>query len=264
MENIRKTRQICNKYGIPLFLDACRFAENAYFIKKREKGYADVPVKSIVQEMFTYADGATMSAKKDAIVNMGGFLALNDDALASKARNLLIVTEGFPTYGGLAGRDLEAIAQGLDEVLDEHYLEYRLRSVEYLGERLTEAGVPILQPPGGHAIYLNAKRFLPHIPPDQYPGQSLAVELFRHGGVRSVEIGSVMFGKYDQSGKLIPAAMELVRLAIPRRVYTQSHIDYVIEVGIEVFQNRHHLKGYRIVEEPPMLRHFTARFEQMN
>jgi len=264
MENIRQTRRLCNRHGIPLFLDACRFAENAYFIKKREKGYDAVSVKSIVQEMFSYADGSTMSAKKDGIVNMGGFLALNDDALASKARNLLIVTEGFPTYGGLAGRDLEAIAQGLDEVLDEHYLEYRLRSVEYLGERLTQAGVPILQPPGGHAIYLNARRFLPHIPPDQYPGQSLAVELFRYGGVRSVEIGSVMFGKYDQSGKLIPAPMELVRLAIPRRVYTQSHIDYVVEVGVEVFQNRDRLKGYRIVDEPPLLRHFTARFEQMN
>ena len=261
MGNIRETRRLCSQYGIPLFFDACRFAENAYFIKLREPGYADRPVKSIVQEMFSYADGATMSAKKDAIVNMGGFLALNDAALAAQARNLLIVTEGFPTYGGLAGRDLEAIAQGLDEVLDEHYLQYRIRSTAYLGERLAEHGVPILQPPGGHAIYLNAKKFLPHIPLDRYPGQSLSVELFRRGGIRSVEIGSVMFGKYDAEGKLVPARMELVRLAIPRRVYTQSHIDYVIEAVVEVFANRAALPGYRIVEEPPMLRHFTAKFE---
>lgn len=261
MQNIRETKAVCTKHGIPLFLDACRFAENAYFIKKREKGYADVPVKDIVKEMFSYADGSTMSAKKDAIVNMGGFLALNDEALATQARNLLIVTEGFPTYGGLAGRDLEAIAQGLEEVLDEHYLHYRIRSVEYLGERLSTAGVPILQPPGGHAIYLNAKKFLPHVPVEEYPGQSVVVELYRLGGIRSVEIGSVMFGKYDQQGKLIPARMELVRLAIPRRVYTQSHIDYVIEVVIEAHQRQNVLKGYRIIEEAPMLRHFTAKFE---
>ncbi len=260
MKNIRETREICRRYGIPLFLDACRFAENAAFIKKREAGYASRPVKEIVQEMFSYADGATMSAKKDAIVNMGGFLALNDNALALQARNLLIVTEGFPTYGGLAGRDLEAIAQGLDEVLDEHYLQYRLRSVEYLGERLTAAGVPILQPPGGHAIYLNAKKFLPHVPVSEYPGQSLVVELFRGGGIRSVEIGSVMFGRSDQTGQFVPARMELVRLAIPRRVYTQSHIDYVIEVVVECFERRRSMGGYRIVEEPPMLRHFTAKF----
>lgn len=201
-----------------------------------------------------------MSAKKDGIVNMGGFLALNDDELAARARNLLIVTEGFPTYGGLAGRDLEAIAQGLDEVLDEHYLHYRLRSVEYLGERLVKGGVPILQPPGGHAIYLNAKKFLPHIPVEQYPGQSLAVELFLAGGIRSTEIGSVMFGRTDPAGRFVPARMELVRLAIPRRVYTQSHIDYVIEIVIECFERRTALKGYTILEEPPMLRHFTAKF----
>jgi tyrosine phenol-lyase len=260
MKNIRDTRGICRRYGIPLFLDACRFAENAAFIKKREAGYASRPVKEIVQEMFSYADGATMSAKKDAIVNMGGFLALNDDALSQQARNLLIMTEGFPTYGGLAGRDLEAIAQGLDEVLDEHYLQYRLRSVEYLGERLTAAGVPILQPPGGHAIYLNAKKFLPHVPVSEYPGQSLVVELFRGGGIRSVEIGSVMFGRRDQAGQFVPARMELVRLAIPRRVYTQSHIDYVIEVTIDCFERRSSMGGYRIVEEPPTLRHFTAKF----
>jgi tyrosine phenol-lyase len=261
MANIRQTNRVCRRYGIPLFLDACRFAENAYFIKLREPGYADRPVKSIAQEMFSYADGATMSAKKDALVNIGGFVAMNDDQLAAKARNLLIVTEGFPTYGGLAGRDLEAIAIGLDEVLDEHYLQYRIRSTAYLGERLMYAGVPILHPPGGHAIYLNARKFLPHIPVDQYPGQSLAVELYRWAGIRSVEIGSVMFGKHDAAGLLIPARMELVRLAIPRRVYTQSHIDYVIEAIIEVFANRNSLPGYRIIEEPPVLRHFTAKFE---
>jgi len=217
-------------------------------------------VKSISQEMFALADGATMSAKKDALVNMGGFLAMNDSLLAAKARNLLIITEGFPTYGGLAGRDLEAIAQGLVEILEEPYLRYRLRSVEYLGERLTSAGVPILQPPGGHAIYLNARKFLPHIPVEQYPGQALVIELYRHAGIRSTEIGSVMFGKYDIGGHLVPARMELVRLAIPRRVYTQSHIDYVVEAVIEVFQHRDALKGYRIVEEPPVLRHFTSKF----
>jgi tyrosine phenol-lyase len=260
MANIRETKQVCAAHGIPLFLDACRFAENAMFIKRREAEFADRSVKSIVQEMFSYANGATMSAKKDAIVNMGGFLALNDDKLALQARNLLIVTEGFPTYGGLAGRDLEAIAQGLDEVLDENYLNYRLRSVEYLGERLTKLGIPILQPPGGHAIYLNASKFLPHIPVDQYPGQALCVELFRHAGIRSVEIGSVMFGKYDESGKLIPARMELVRLAIPRRVYTQSHIDYVVEALGEVVARRQEIRGVRITEEPPLLRHFTAKF----
>jgi tyrosine phenol-lyase len=260
MANIRETKEVCAAHGIPVLLDACRFAENAYFIKLREPGYADRSVKSIAQEMFSYVDGATMSAKKDAIVNMGGFLALNDDALAVQARNLLIVTEGFPTYGGLAGRDLEAIAQGLEEVLDEHYLEYRIRSVEYLGERLTRNGVPILQPPGGHAIYLNAKRFLPHIPPEHYPGQSLSVELFRQSGIRSVEIGSVMFGTYNPDGSLIPARMELVRLAIPRRVYTQSHIDYVVEAVSEVHARRDKMTGMRIIEEAPVLRHFTAKF----
>jgi tyrosine phenol-lyase len=260
MENMRTAAGICRSNGIPFFLDACRFAENAYFIKKRERGYADVPMKTIVREMFSYADGATMSAKKDALVNMGGFLALNDDQLAMRARNLLIITEGFPTYGGLAGRDLEAIAQGLEEVLDENYLHYRLRSVEYLGERLVAAGVPILRPPGGHAIYLNAKNFLPQVPPHEFPGQSLVVELYRTGGIRSVEIGSVMFGRNDSRGSFVPSRMELVRLAIPRRVYTQSHIDYVIEVVLEVFGRRESMKGYRIVEEPPMLRHFTAKF----
>lgn len=263
MANIRAVREVCTRHGLPLFLDACRFAENAYFIKLREPGYADKSVAVIAREMFSYADGVTMSAKKDALVNMGGFLSLNDDAIAAAARNLLIVTEGFPTYGGLAGRDLEAIAQGLDEILDEHYLQYRIRSVAYLGDRLVDAGVPILRPPGGHAIYLNAKKFLPHIPVHEYPGQALAIELYLAAGIRSVEIGSVMFGTYDRSGALIPARMELVRLAIPRRVYTQSHIDYVIEAVIDVFQKREALRGVRIVEEPPMLRHFTAKFKKV-
>jgi tryptophanase len=260
MANIRAAKKLLQPYGIPLFLDACRFAENAFFIKKREAGYADVSVRDIAREMFSYADGCTMSAKKDALVNMGGFLALNNDDLARQARNLLIVTEGFTTYGGLAGRDLEAIAQGLEEILDEHYLTYRLRSVEYLGDKLTAAGVPIVLPPGGHAIYIDAKAFAPHIPPHRYPGQAIVCELFRVGGIRSVEIGSVMFGKYAPDGSLLSPAMELVRLAIPRRVYTQSHIDYVAEVVLEVFAGRSSLRGYKILEEAPVLRHFTATF----
>ena len=264
MNNIREVKGVCKKYGIPLFLDACRFAENAYFIKKREKGFENKSVLEIAQEMFSYADGATMSAKKDALVNIGGFLAMNDSELAMKCRNLLIVTEGFPTYGGLAGRDLEAVAQGLEEVLDEHYLQYRIRSVEYLGEKLVAAGIPIIEPPGGHAIYIDAKRFLPNIPPEQFPGQSIVCELYIEGGIRAVEIGSVMFGKYDKAGKLIPPPMELVRLAIPRRVYTQSHIDYVVEVLYEVYKNRNSLKGYKITYEAPMLRHFTAQFKPIN
>lgn len=261
MENIKETRKICDKYGLKLFLDACRFAENAYFIKKREKGYENKSVFEIAKEMFSYADGCTMSAKKDALVNIGGFLAMNDDELAAKCRNVLIVTEGFPTYGGLAGRDLEAIAQGLEEVLEEDYLKYRIRSVEYLGERLSFLGIPILEPPGGHAIYIDAKRFAPHIPSEQYPGQSIVCELYLQGGIRAVEIGSVMFGKYDKDGKLIPAKLELVRLAIPRRVYTQSHIDYVIEVIEEVYKKRDKLRGMKIIEEAPILRHFTAKFD---
>lgn len=263
MQNIRETKEVCKKYGIPLFLDACRFAENAYFIKKREKGYENKTPLEIAQEMFSFADGATMSAKKDALVNIGGFLSLIDEELAMKCRNLLIVTEGFPTYGGLAGRDLEAVAQGLLEVVDEHYLEYRIRSTEYLGEKLLDIGVPIIEPPGGHAIYIDAKRFLPNIPPEQYPGQSIVCELYLEGGVRAVEIGSVMFGKYDKAGKLIPAMMELVRLAIPRRVYTQSHIDYLIEIIAEVYHSRNKLKGYQITYEAPMLRHFTAQFKPL-
>jgi tyrosine phenol-lyase len=260
MENIRKARELSSKYSIPLFLDACRFAENAYFIKIRERGYSGKSAKEIAREMFSYFDGCTMSAKKDALVNMGGFLGLNDDNLARNARNILIVTEGFPTYGGLSGRDLEAMAQGLDEVLDEHYLNYRIRSVEYLGEKLIAAGVPILRPPGGHAIYLDAKKFAPHIHPSEFPGQAIVCELYRLGGIRSVEIGSVMFGKKDQGGAFIPSQMELVRLAIPRRVYTQSHIDYVVEVALEAFAGRGKLAGYRMTYEAPVLRHFTARF----
>ncbi len=261
MQNIRDVREVCDRHGIPLFLDACRFAENAYFIKLREKGYEDKPILEIAQEMFSYADGATMSAKKDALVNIGGFLSLNDDELAMQCRNLLIVTEGFPTYGGLAGRDLEAVAQGLEEVLDEHYLYYRIKSTEYLGNKLTDAGVPIIEPPGGHAIYVDAKRFLPHVSPSLFPGQSIVCELYVVGGVRAVEIGSVMFGKYDDTGNVISPPMELVRFAIPRRVYTQSHIDYVAEVVIEVFNNRNKLTGYEFTYEAPMLRHFTARFK---
>src|SRR3970040_685135 len=208
--------------------------------------------------MFSYASGCTMSAKKDAFANIGGFLAMNDEELYNRCRSLLIITEGFETYGGLAGRDLEAIAQGLEEVLDEHYLQYRIRSVEYLGEKLVTAGVPIIEPPGGHAIYIDAKRFLPDISPEQFPGQSIVCALYTEGGIRAVEIGSVMFGNYDKNGKLIPPAMELVRLAIPRRVYTQSHIDFVLEIILEVFKNRSSLKGFKITYQAPMLRHFTA------
>jgi tryptophanase len=260
MENIRKTSQICKKHGIPFFLDACRFAENSYFIKKREKGYEQKSILEIANEMFSYTDGCTMSAKKDAFANIGGFLAMNNEELYTRCRNLLIITEGFETYGGLAGRDMEAIAQGLEEVLDENYLQYRIRSTEYLGDKLIKNDIPIIRPVGGHAIYVDAKSFLSHIPVEQYPGQALVAELFRAGGIRSVEIGSVMFGKYDSSNKLIPAEMELVRLAIPRRVYTQSHIDYVAEVFIELKKNKEKIKGIKIIESPKFLRHFTSKF----
>ena len=263
MQNIRDARAACLKYGIPLFLDACRFAENAFFIKKRETEFANATVEEIVLEMFSYADGCTMSAKKDAFANIGGFIALRDEKLALECRNLLIITEGFPTYGGLAGRDLEAIAIGLHEVLDEHYLQYRIRSIEYLTEKLIAAGVPVMQPAGGHAVYLDALAFLPHLPPDQYPGQALSCALYKEGGIRSVEIGSLMFGKYDNAGQMIPAMMELVRLAIPRRVYTQSHIDYVAEMIIQVFKDRESIKGLKIIYEAPTLRHFTAKLEEL-
>ena len=262
MENIRQTAELCSTYGIPFFLDACRFAENAYFIKIREPGYEKKSVREIAREIFSYADGCTMSGKKDGLVNMGGFLAINDDELARRARNILIVTEGFPTYGGLAGRDLEAFARGLDEVLEEDYLRYRIRSVAYLGENISAIGAPIFQPPGGHAIYIDAEAFLPHIPSYQYPGQALACELYLCGGIRACEVGSVMFGKTDpKSGEFEPAKLEMVRLAIPRRVYTKSHIDYVVECVEAVFQKRKEIKGMRIVYEPPVLRHFTATFE---
>ncbi len=264
MQNIRETRKVCDEYKIPLFIDACRFAENAWFIKIREEGYANKPVPEIAREMFSYADGCTMSAKKDAFANIGGFLAMNNLDLAIQCRNLLIITEGFTTYGGLAGRDLEAIAIGLQEVMDEHYLQYRIRSMEYLTNKLIDAGVPVMQPAGGHAVYLDAKEFLPHVPVDQYPGQALVCALYEEGGIRSVEIGSLMFGKYDETGKLVPATLELVRLAVPRRVYTQSHIDYVAEVIIDVFNKRNELKGMVITEETPLLRHFTAKLKPVN
>jgi tryptophanase len=261
MQNLKEVRRICTENNIPLFIDACRFAENSYFIKLREEGYQRKTVSEIARELFSYADGCTMSAKKDAFANIGGFLAMKDEALALQCRNLLVITEGFPTYGGLAGRDLEAIAIGLKEVMDENYLQYRIRSIEYLANKLINAGVPIMQPAGGHAVYLDAKKFLSHVPVHQYPGQALVGALYLHGGIRSVEIGSLMFGKYDEQKKLIPAALELVRLAIPRRVYTQSHIDYVAEVIIEVFQERNKIKGLVIVEEAVMLRHFTAKLK---
>jgi tryptophanase len=259
LENLRAVRAICDRYGLPLFLDACRFAENAWFIKQREDGCQDRSITDIVREMASLADGMTMSAKKDGIANIGGWLAMNDDAWAEQARNLEILTEGFPTYGGMAGRDLEAIAQGLREVVDEDYLRYRIRSTAYLGEALVEAGVPCVQPIGGHAVYLDAATLLSHIPPLEYPGQALAVALYREGGIRGCEIGTVMFGAHPD-GSETPAPMELVRLAIPRRVYTQSHVDYVIEVVRWVAERAGELRGLTITEQPPQLRHFTARF----
>jgi tyrosine phenol-lyase len=263
MACIKAAAKLARQHGVLFILDSCRFAENSYFIKRREPGYEDRSVLEIAQEMFSYADGTTMSAKKDGLANIGGFLALNDDGMATEARNLLILTEGFPTYGGLAGRDLEAIAQGLREVLDESYLLYRVRSVEYLSEKLQRGNVPHIIPAGGHAVYLDAGAFLPHIPPGQFPGQVLANELYLEGGVRGVEIGSLMFGRTDPvTGAHHGPPMELVRLAIPRRVYTQSHIDYVAEVVLQVFSRRAQLKGLRISYQAPFLRHFTARLEE--
>jgi tryptophanase len=259
---IRRVSELCRSYRIPFFIDACRFAENAWFVKTREPGCRGRSVRQLAQEMFSYADGCTMSGKKDGLVNIGGFLAVNDDELAGKARNILIVTEGFPTYGGLAGRDLEAFAQGLAEVVDEDYLRYRIRSIEYVVEKLDAAGVPVFKPAGGHAVYLDATAFLPHVPPHEFPGQALACALYLEGGIRSCEIGSVMFGKTDpRTGAFQPAMLELVRLAIPRRVYTQSHMDYVVECVAEVFAKRDAIRGVRFVQEPPVLRHFTASFE---
>jgi tryptophanase len=262
LANLRAIRAVCDRYDLPLFLDACRFAENAWFIRTREPGYASTPIPDIVREMAALADGMTMSAKKDGLANIGGWLALNDDRWAQQARNLLILTEGFPTYGGLAGRDLDAIAAGLREVVDEDYLRYRIRSSEYLGEGVIAAGIPCVQPIGGHAVYLDAAALLPHIPPLAYPGQALAVALYREGGIRGCEIGTVMFGQHPD-GTESAAAMELVRLAIPRRVYTQSHVDYVIEVARWVAGQATDLRGFRIVDQPPALRHFTARFEPL-
>jgi tryptophanase len=261
LENLRGVRRLCDTYHTPFFLDACRFAENAYFIKLREQGQADRSPRDIAREVFRLADGCTMSAKKDGLANIGGFLAMNDPAWAEAARNLLILTEGFPTYGGLAGYDLEAIARGLEEVVEEPYLKYRIRSTAYLADKLTAAGVPIIQPAGGHAIYIDARAMLPHIPPAQYPGIALVNALYLEGGVRGVEIGTVMFG-LRPDGTEVPPAMDLVRLAIPRRVYTQSHIDYVAEVVIAVAAASAGLRGYRIVSAPATLRHFTARFER--
>jgi len=255
MANIREVKQICHKHGIPLYIDACRFAENAYFIKLREAGYADKTPREIAREMFSYADGCTMSAKKDGLANIGGFLCTNNDILAQQERDLLILTEGFPTYGGLAGRDLEAIAVGLNEALAEDYLHYRIASTAFLGNHIAKEGVPIVQPPGGHAIYIDARAFLPHVPVSQFPGVALAVELYLEGGIRSVEIGSLMFGEN--------ARMDLVRLAIPRRVYTQSHIEYVVEIILDVWRRREQIPGYELVHQAPFLRHFTARLKPL-
>jgi tryptophanase len=253
MENVRQVSAVCKKHKIPLYFDACRFAENSYFIKIREKGYESKSPKQIAQEMFSYGDGCTMSAKKDGMANIGGFLCTNDDLLAQQEKDLLILTEGYPTYGGLAGRDLEAIAVGLQEALEEDYLRYRIASTAYLGNHIAAQGVPIVQPPGGHAIYLDGRALLPHIPPEQFPAVALATELYLEGGIRSVEIGSLMFGK--------AAKMELVRLAIPRRVYTQSHVDYVVEIILEVWRKRESIRGLKLLYEAPFLRHFTARLE---
>jgi tryptophanase len=256
MENVKAVSALCRKHRIPLYFDACRFAENSYFIKTREPGYEAKTPKEIAQEMFCYGDGCTMSAKKDGLANIGGFLCTNDDLLAQQEKNLLILTEGYPTYGGLAGRDLEAIAVGIQEALHEDYLEYRIVSTAYLGNHIADHGVPIVQPPGGHAIYIDARAFLPHIPPDRFPGVALANELYLEGGIRSVEIGTLMFGA--------AAKMDLVRLAIPRRVYTQSHIDYVVEVILEVWKKRQQVQGLKLSYQAPFLRHFTARLEPVD
>jgi tryptophanase len=264
MSNIRAASELCHRHGIPFFIDACRFAENAWFIKQREPAYANHTPLHIAQEMFSYADGCTMSAKKDGLANIGGFLALNNDDWAAQCKDLLILTEGFPTYGGLAGYDLEAIAVGLHEVLQEDYLRYRIRSIAYLGDQLVQAGIPIVLPTGGHAVYVDAGALLPHIPPAQYPAQALCVALYLAAGIRAVEIGSVMFGKRRADGNEEPAALELVRLALPRRVYTQSHVDYVAEALIHTARSAHQLQGLRITWQAPTLRHFTARFEQLD
>lgn len=260
MANIQAVREICDKYGITLVLDGCRIAENTYFIKHMEPGYGSLSYRQIAREIFTMCDVFVMSAKKDGLVNMGGLLTMNSEKLAQQCTNLLIISEGFATYGGLTGRDMEALAVGLREIFDEAYLEYRIKSVAYLGRHLSQKGIPVLKPYGGHAIYIDAHKLYPHIPVHEYPGQALACALYVEGGIRCVEVGSVMFGKYDNDGKLIPAKSELVRLAIPRRVYTQSHIDYVIDVFDDILENKESTRGYKIDYEPPFLRHFTARF----
>ena len=259
LANIKEAAATAHKFNLPFIIDGCRFAENAYFIKQREEGQGDRAIKDIVRDMFEFADGMTMSAKKDAFANIGGWLALNDDELAQKARNRLIMTEGFPTYGGLAGRDLDAIAQGLTEIVDEEYLKYRARSNAYIVERLDALGVPVVKPAGGHAVFVDARSWLNHIDPLQYPGQALAVALYEKGGIRACEIGTVMFGRAPD-GSEKPAAMDLVRLAMPRRVYTQSHADYIVEVFEELCAIKDQLPGYKIIEEPPAMRHFTAKF----
>ena len=265
MQNIRETKELLQKYDIPLFFDACRFAENCYFIKEREPGYQNKNVLEIAQELFSYGDGCTMSAKKDGLVNIGGFLGLNRDDWAEKVTYLLILIEGFPTYGGLAGRDLEAMARGLQEVLDEEYLHFRISQVRHLGGQLDKAGIPIVKPVGGHAVYLDAKEFLPDIPQEQFPAQALTVALYREAGIRAVEIGSLMFASKDpKTGKVNYPELELVRLAIPRRVYTTMHMNYVAESIIEIYKNRHQIKGLKIVREAPYLRHFTAVLEEIN
>ncbi len=263
MQNTQEVSAICKKHNILFLLDCCRVAENSYFIKHREKGYENKTYEEIAQEMFSLTDGAAMSAKKDALINMGGFLALRDKKIAEACTNLLIITEGFSTYGGLSGRDMEALAIGIKEVFDPNYLEYRIKSTAYLGNHLHEMGIPVMMPIGGHAVYIDAKKLYSHIPVNQYPGQALVAELYLKGGIRTVEIGSVMFGKYDKNGDLIPAPMELVRLAIPRRVYTQSHIEYVIEIFEEILKNKQNVKGIKITKEPEFLRHFTAHFEKI-
>lgn len=264
LENLKAVADTYHHYGIPFFIDACRFAENSFFIKLREPGYAEKSIPEIATEIFALADGATMSAKKDALVNIGGFLSMNDEGLYQQACTELILREGFPTYGGLAGRDLEAIAVGLHEGLNEDYLAYRLGQTEYLGERLLAQGIPIVEPPGGHAVYIDAGQLFPHIPQNEYPGQSLAVELYLEGGIRSVEIGSVMFAAPDpKTGKIIYPKLELVRLAIPRRVYTQTHLDYVVDTLINIAERRDSIRGYKMTFAPSLLRHFTARFEPL-
>ncbi|MDH5233833.1 MAG: tryptophanase [Gemmatimonadota bacterium] len=260
LANATAVSALCRAHGVPFLLDCCRIAENSWFIRHREPGMSDVPYREIARRMFALADGAVMSAKKDGLANMGGFLALRDEALADACRNLLIISEGFTTYGGLSGRDMEAIAIGLEEVFDDHYLEYRIRSTTYLGDHLHALGVPLMRPIGGHAVYVDARRLYPHIPVPEYPGQTLVCELYTLAGIRCVEVGSVMFGTYDASGRLVPAAMDLVRLAIPRRVYTQSHIEYVAETFEQVLARREGARGLRIVREPKLLRHFSAHF----